>query len=65
MGNVQLYEGKVKVQVTVTVDDGEIVRHLPNGESITETYEQIIFQQGSEFRSWNVLFQLDERHSSF
>ena len=38
---------KVKVEITATVSDGEIVHRLPNGESVTETYDQITFRSSA------------------
>jgi hypothetical protein len=38
---------------------------LPSGESITETYEQIIYQTCTEIRSWLDLFQYDDKHEMY
>ena len=56
---------KVKVEITATVNDGEIVHRLPNGESVTETYEQITFQMGTEIKSWADLFQINPEKAHY
>ncbi len=58
-------EHKVKVEITATIDDGEIVHHLPNGEVVTEVHEQIIFQTSKIIKSWSDLFTTNDKHAMF
>ena len=58
-------ECKVKVQITATIDDGVILTRLPNGDIVTETYEQVVHQSGQTIRSWNDLFQVDNKYAIF